>query len=463
MERIADPSRPCHGGDPHLVARGVQPTSGGHPTGRPLPSIVPMPPPAPDGSAPRRGVDPAVARVLSPMRASGERVTFPCFDGLRAIAAASIVVFHVAFVSGFGLRHPVVGLFLARLDVGVPLFFVISGFLLYRPFVASHLAGEAHPRTRSFLARRALRIVPAYWAVLAVVAFVLGLKHLGGIGGAAVYFGFLQIYDNAHVGGGISQAWSLCTEMTFYIAVPAYAAAVRSIAGRVATRPIVTEWAAVAAVYAGGLATRAAIAFGDLRAPFDCRLDWLPATMDLFALGMALAIASSSEPDAGRGWRATAARPWRCWAGAVAAYVAVSVGVFRTSDLGRAFTPLQVMGRQVLYGMVGLLVVAPGVFGHQDAGAARRWLRTRPMALAGLVSYGIYLVHNAVIDEYLIHAHRRVLHAPVVPLLAVTVAGTAAASTVVYWVVERPALRLKRRFGDRPGVDLRELSPAGPR
>ncbi|GAC1312639.1 MAG: acyltransferase [Acidimicrobiales bacterium] len=398
------------------------------------------------------------APVLPAIRTGGDRVTFPCFDGLRAIAAASIVVFHVAFVSGLGLRHPVLGLFLARLDVGVPLFFVISGFLLYRPFVAAHLAGRPHPRTRSFLARRVLRIVPAYWAVLAVVAFVLGLKHLGGIGGVAIYFGFLQIYDNAHIGGGISQAWSLCTEMTFYVALPAYAFAIRRIAGRVRARPIVTEWSGVAAVYAGGLATRALIAFGDLRAPFDCRLDWLPATMDLFALGMALAVASSS--GAGRTWRAS---PRWCWTAAAVAYVAVSVGVFRTSDLGRAFTPLQVMGRQVLYGVVGLLVVAPGVFGPQEVGLARRWLRTRPMVSAGLVSYGIYLVHNAVIDEYLIHAHRRVLHAPVAPLLAVTVIGTAVAATVVHWVVERPALRFKRRYPDGAAVEVTPPVSADPR
>lgn len=390
-----------------------------------------------------------------------ERVTFPCFDGFRALAAGTIVAFHVAFVSGVGLRHPMLGLFLARLDVGVPLFFVISGFLLYRPFVAAHLEGLAHPGARSFLARRLLRIVPAYWGVLAVVAFGLGLKHLGGIGGIAVYFGFLQIYDNAHVGGGISQAWSLCTEMSFYLVLPGYAWAVRRLARRPGRRPLAVEWAAVGGVYAGGLLVRAAIAFGDLRSPFDCRLDWLPATMDLFALGMALAVASASStvpgsrPGGDRSphraatlLRAGAGRPWLCWTAAGVAYVAVSAGVFRRSDLGRAFTPGQVMGRQVLYGLIGLLVVTPGVFGRQELGPTRRLLRSRPMVLTGLVSYGIYLTHNAVIDEYLLHAHRRVLHTPVGPVLAITVAGTAVASLLVYRLVERPALRLKRRYRD---------------
>ena len=408
---------------------------GGHPTGPPRSGA---------------GTGPAVVPGVEVRR---DRVTFPCFDGFRALAAGTIVAFHVAFVSGIGLRHRVLGLFLARLDVGVPLFFVISGFLLYRPFVAAHLEGVAHPGARSFLARRLLRIVPAYWAVLAVVAFGLGLKHLGGIGGSAVYFGFLQIYDNAHVGGGISQAWSLCTEMTFYLVLPAYAWTVRRLARQPGRRPLAVEWAAVGGVYTGGVLFRAAIAFGDLRSPFDCRLDWLPATMDLFALGMALAVASASGPRpsphrAATVLRAAAGRPWLCWTAAGVAYVGVSAGVFRTSDLGRAFTPGQVMGRQVLYGLIGLLVVAPGVFGPQEVGPTRRLLRSRPMALTGLASYGIYLTHNAVIDEYLLHAHRRVLHTPVGPLLAITVVGTAVVSVLVYRLVERPALRLKRRYRD---------------
>ena len=385
------------------------------------------------------------------------RRTFADFDGFRAIAAVSILIFHVSFLSGVGLRNRVLGLFLARLDVGVPLFFVISGFLLYRPFVAAHLAGRPGPDIRRFLARRLLRIVPAYWVVFAAVV-ALGLKSVGGPADIGVYLGFLQIYDSHHLGGGISQAWSLCTELTFYLALPVYGAIVGRLAAGARTTTVVRrELVCVALVYVAGIGLRAAIAFGDLRAPVDPRLDWLPATMDLFALGMALAICSAWTDTPGHPhgrWESALARItghlWLCWAAAAAAYVVVATVVFGTADLGRAFTPAQVVARQALYGVIGLLVIAPGAVGHRPRrpGVARAALRSRPAVAVGVVSYSIYLTHNAVLDAIVRHFRLRPLHTGFSTLLLATAVGTAAVSTITYLMVERPAMRIKRRLSD---------------
>lgn len=381
------------------------------------------------------------------------RQRFACFDGYRAIAATAIVVFHVSFIANVALRHPVAGQFLARLDVGVSLFFVISGFLLYRPFVAANLAGRPGPATLGFWRRRLLRIVPAYWAALVVIVYVLGLKRIVGVGDALVYFGFMQIYDNRHLAGGISQAWSLCTEMSFYLVLPLYAWLVRRKSGGIGR-----EVRAVAAVYAAGLFVRALLAYGRLGGTgvYDCRLDWLPATMDLFALGMGLAVASAWQQQGGRapGWLTWLGdRPWACWSGALAAYVVVATVVFDGGDLGQPFTPGQVMGREVLYGLVAVLLVVPGIFGSDERGAIRQLLRSRPLVLAGLVSYGIYLTHNAAIDAYVSHRHLVVFASgtPWPPLAAATAAGTAVGSVLLYRLVERPALALKAR-----------ADPAGP-
>ena len=73
---------------------------------------------------------------------------FPCFDGYRALAAGAVLLLHVGVASGFAFRHAGLGRYVFRLDVGVAVFFLISGFLLYRPFAAAHLAGgeaEHHP------------------------------------------------------------------------------------------------------------------------------------------------------------------------------------------------------------------------------------------------------------------------------------------------------------------------------
>ena len=83
---------------------------------------------------------------------------FPCFDGLRAIAAIAVVFHHAAFTTAFELRgvrvpgtqHVVaIGHYFARMDAGVQVFFLISGFLLYRPFVNARFAGAPRPATRA--------------------------------------------------------------------------------------------------------------------------------------------------------------------------------------------------------------------------------------------------------------------------------------------------------------------------
>src|SRR5215813_8286885 len=110
----------------------------------------------------------------SPGQAPAERVKFPCFDGFRALAAISVLITHVAFLSGFDI-HSSFGAFTARMDVGVAVFFMISGFLLYRPFVAARLDGRPAPRILLYARRRALRILPAYWVALTALAVWPGL------------------------------------------------------------------------------------------------------------------------------------------------------------------------------------------------------------------------------------------------------------------------------------------------
>jgi hypothetical protein len=105
--------------------------------------------------------------------APGERGhEFPCLDGLRGLAAAAVVVTHCAFVTG-GYTAAFPGPALARLDVAVAVFFVLAGFLLSLPMFRA-AAGTAPPRrTAAYLWRRALRILPAYWAAVAVALLLL--------------------------------------------------------------------------------------------------------------------------------------------------------------------------------------------------------------------------------------------------------------------------------------------------
>src|SRR4051812_27260591 len=136
---------------------------------------------------------------------------FPAVDGLRALAALMVLVGHTSFLSGFNGRGQV-GAVLSRFDLGVALFFIISGFLLYRPFVSARMDGRSAPGVLRYGRRRLLRIVPAYWLALTVLAIWPGL---GGdvFGHVPVYYLFLQNLRIEWLQGGITTAWSLCVEM----------------------------------------------------------------------------------------------------------------------------------------------------------------------------------------------------------------------------------------------------------
>ena len=90
-----------------------------------------------------------------PGRTAAEHL--PCFDGLRAVAATVVVMHHAAIETAFNLRSTF-GHYFSRMDAGVQIFFLISGFLLYRPFVAAAFDGRSPMSPRVFFRHRLLRL-----------------------------------------------------------------------------------------------------------------------------------------------------------------------------------------------------------------------------------------------------------------------------------------------------------------
>src|SRR3954453_23098972 len=120
-----------------------------------------------------------------------ERSRSAAIDGLRAAAALSVLAFHVALVADrFGGPG---GAIVAHGNFGVPVFFALSGLLLYRPFVAARWADAPAPAAARFALRRAARIVPAYWLTLLVLG-ALGWADVFGADWWRFAF-FLQAYD----------------------------------------------------------------------------------------------------------------------------------------------------------------------------------------------------------------------------------------------------------------------------
>jgi peptidoglycan/LPS O-acetylase OafA/YrhL len=361
---------------------------------------------------------------------AAERRVFPLFDSLRAIAALCIFGYHIA-----ASQNAIGGTWLGNLNVGVPIFFVVSGFLLYRPFVARHDRGEARARLRPYAIRRVLRIVPAYWVALTLITLWLGLQsQVFTLEGVIRYYGFLQVYDTATIAGGIGQAWTLGVEVVFYVFLPLWALAVRRVH---------SELWPLAALALAGIAWKVVVLATEFKAghAFLPALVAFPAWLETFAAGMALAVLSVRATQ--RGWRpgpvqALERHPWVAWLAAGAAYAALCVRGWQGGE--RA----QVMIAYELKTVVALGLVVPAVFGDPTRSWVRRVLGFPPLLWVGLVSYGLYLWHLAVIDKLADGGWDDKLGVPLFTLVAL--AGALAIAALSWYALERPALRLGRRL-----------------
>lgn len=397
----------------------------------------------------RGGNRPAGQGSNRPSAPGQTTVHYPCFDGLRAFAALTVIGVHTTFASGFTGRSGL-GNYTSRLEIGVEVFFVISGFLLYRPFTVDHFGGRPAPRFRQFWMRRLRRIIPAYWVSFLVITYVLHADTVRHTWYAPiVYLGFGQIYLPHYVLSGVTQAWSLCTEMSFYLVIPLWG----SLMGRKRRSPgdqLRMELYGIAALVLAGLAYRIPVLC------FHSQLaqtmpNWLPGYIDQFALGMFLAVISTwlAATDRRPGWLWHPALPWVSWALAFGAFVAVS-------NMGLPWTPVtpSPLGpsllRQTLYGVFGFAMVVPGVFGPQDRGLPRRLLQLRPLALIGVVSYGVYLWHEAWMTMWFKWTSDRLFTVPWPDLLGAVTALAVVSATASYVLIERPILRRKRPVGPAP-------------
>src|SRR2546423_1505118 len=155
---------------------------------------------------------------------------FPLIDSLRAIAAIMVLCAHAGPPAGAELAGAATRPFVPRLNSSLTIFFVISAFLLYRPFVHHRVLGGQRPELRSYALGRFLRIAPAFWLALTVIALIL--PRPGVLSGDWwIFYGFGQIYG-VHLFGGISATWSLCIEVAFYACLPLFVVAMARVPGR---------------------------------------------------------------------------------------------------------------------------------------------------------------------------------------------------------------------------------------
>jgi peptidoglycan/LPS O-acetylase OafA/YrhL len=375
---------------------------------------------------------------------------FPLFDALRAIAALCVFAGHTV-TSTFTLsRHPQlvdVASYLAY--QGVAIFFLISGFLLYRPFLTARREGRPFS-IPAYFRRRVLRIVPGYWVALTLL-IVLGF--VGGITGGNwwIFYGFGQNYAFNTIGSGIGVAWTLCIEVTFYLALPLFALLAARLSPTVSS--VRGDVGLLILLAAGALAYRAHFhAFSDL-----ATVSTLPAFFFWFALGMGLAVASVTECASSAFARLRARVPhWPVlsWAMAAILFVALREAPTASHVFGAAGIALV---QHVLYGLTAFFLLAPAVFEDGGGGVVRGLLRRPALAWVGLVSYAFYLYHAIVIAqiEKLLADHGVSPRYPIVLVASLAISLACAAAS--FYLLERPLMRLGRG-GRRPRRSGHELA-----
>lgn len=375
-------------------------------------------------------------------------------DGVRALAALSVVCFHVwlyRFDRPRGERTELLDQVLFHASTGLICFFVLSGFLLYGAFARAALTGSEGVALVPYLRRRAARIVPAYWVCGAVSLVLFALVGYDAITPAAhelpLFALFLQNYSLSTMGDLNPVTWTLCVEVAFYALLPLVGwLALRLGPGRVRAQvllvvgliAIAPAWSVVGLELGwGGLAERA-----------------LPAYLGAFGIGMLVAVWMQWRRADGRLGAPLGARTTGVL---LAAAVVIVVGDAAVSEHGwwlrdgifghhalRPSVQIELVGHLGASAGFALLITAAAC----GSGPAVGWLGWRPVAALGVVSYGMYLWHLPLL---LTLREAGLLPGALLPRLLVVASVTALVAAASWRWVERPWIERGRRAGRREG------------
>ena len=305
--------------------------------------------------------------------------------GLRAVAALLIIGTHAAYGTG-QLTNGYVGALYARLEIGVPIFFVLSGFLLFRPWVRAAANGTQPPSVSRYTFRRVRRIAPPYLVVVLVAYALYELRDAGPNPGHT-WMGLLehltltQIYAPVYffvMHQGLTQTWSLAVEFAFYAVLPLMAALLLTVLCKGIWRPglLLAGLGFLAAVTPVWLWLQNSTDW----LPSSAGM-WLPAHLLYFVGGMVLAVL-----------QVVGARVKLLIAGplAVLSYLIVSTSI--AGDVNDGEVALwQTLVKVALYATIACAVVAPLVLSGSNG--FERLLSAAPIVWLGEISYEIFLLH----------------------------------------------------------------------
>jgi len=368
-------------------------------------------------------------------------------DGLRAIAVMLVLCEHFL---------PHTDDYFTAGNLGVKRFFVLSGFLITgillncRQFMADGQQGFGFT-FRRFYIRRALRIFPLYYAVLAAACAIGYLDARQHLGWYALY-GTNFFVAKTLTFPSFAHFWTLAVEEQFYLVWPA----VILLTPRKWLLPVV-----IAVVLSAPAYREVGFLLGWSRGPTWLWTYVVPlACLDSLGIGALLAVCMDRHaPHRALGRWVSRAGLWIGVPGMILVFAFQYLRFQRTPVYIHALAALHLPKPSVDHAsdwawavLLDLLIslgcawaVAKAAAGFR--GAAGYVLRFRPVVAIGAVSYGIYVLHPfvqlTVINWFVTH-HRPVPR--VFQRFVMLTILSIAAAMVSWYVLEKPLNNLKRKF-----------------
>jgi peptidoglycan/LPS O-acetylase OafA/YrhL len=356
--------------------------------------------------------------------ASPPREHLDHLDGLRALLALYVVQRHIELaiwqVWERDSRHSLLYFFRSA-HFAVDVFIVVSGFCLFLPVVRNALVLRGGAST--FFKRRALRILPPYYASFVISMLALAIvgetSQFTGKNAPTIWHHLLLVHDALSPLLVNRALWSIAVEVHIYLLFPLLVLTWR-------------KWGALA-TFAWGAPLAAVLAYLVNRTRYS---DTSPHYLVLFMFGMVGALVHASPR-------------WQ-WLRAKAPWAVIGTAIILASFIVRNLRFLPIVPIDVLVGIGGTCLV----IGGSVPGLCARLLTWRPLVFVGRFSYSLYLVHLPVLGVVLwlaqplhlgaIEGARKLLVIVVLAAIAV------AASYVFYLVAERPFVSGARRRPEEP-------------
>jgi peptidoglycan/LPS O-acetylase OafA/YrhL len=413
---------------------------------------------------------------------TNSKVSIPALDGVRATATLAVVSFHVNGLvrnKFWNMQaNPLASAVVTFGGSGVTLFFVLSGFLLFMPYARALLTGERWPSLRQFYLKRALRIIPGYYAALGLIILFFRPQYLQPERWKQVLLFLTFFMDSTpqtfqQLSGPF---WTLAIEWQFYLLLPWLALLFALVARRLTTpaqsplRRFKILLACCAGLIVWGLSVRYV---GDYLTQHPSETFHLPHVLlatakfflygtggkylENFAVGMAICLCYTFAHYSVSGSSLLAwikAKSWWFWACGILVLVFTAAWHFHmvvsnATVLAYFFAPLT-----PVFSWLNEMVIALGygscltaiLFGERNL---QRLFELPLLRWIGTISYGLYMWHLPLLNFFHNVLLPHSIQTQIYPTYAIcwlwaiiVVVPIAAAS---YVLIEKPWMRLATR------------------